>query len=211
MNTIKTLAILITTIFLFSACNSKKSSVSQVENGVEVSTGKLNVKVQFYADDIARVVKWSNDGTSEKKSLSVIQHSLPQLSISTEDSKESVTLKSASLTLIIDKASGNVQFIQPSGENILKETGFSELKPVEYKGDKGFAMKQCFQLTPEEGIYGLGQHQDGYFNYRGKEVVLVQSNTEAVNPFLISTKNWGILWDNYSKTIFNDNNRFLFC
>jgi alpha-D-xyloside xylohydrolase len=207
MNTIKTLAILITTIFLFSACNSKKSSVSQVENGVEVSTGKLNVKVQFYADDIARVVKWSNDGTSEKKSLSVIQNSLPKLSVTSEDAKESVTLKSSSLSVVIDKASGNIQFALASGENLLSEAGTTELKPVEYKGDKGFAMKQYYQFSPEEGIYGLGQHQDGYFNYRGKEVVLVQSNTEAVNPFFISTKNWGILWDNYSKTVFNDNNQ----
>jgi alpha-D-xyloside xylohydrolase len=33
---------------------------------------------------------------------------------------------------------------------------------------------------------------------------LVQANTEAMNPFLISTRNYGILWDNYSKTVFTD-------
>ena len=41
-------------------------------------------------------------------------------------------------------------------------------------------------------------------NYRGRTVKLVQANTEAVTPFLISTRGWGILWDNYSKTIFAD-------
>ena len=65
-------------------------------------------------------------------------------------------------------------------------------------------MQQKFSLTPDEGIYGLGQHQYGYMNYRGCMVKLVQTNTDAVNPFLISSKGYGVLWDNYSKTIFED-------
>ncbi len=42
-------------------------------------------------------------------------------------------------------------------------------------------------------------------NHRGQKLTLAQTNTTAVVPFLISTKNYGILWDNYSKTIFEDN------
>ena len=84
------------------------------------------------------------------------------------------------------------------------EEGKAILAPVVYAGDSGYTVQQNFMLTPDEGIYGLGQHQYGYMNYRGKTVKLVQSNTNAVNPFLISTKNYGILWDNYSKTIFTD-------
>ena len=41
-------------------------------------------------------------------------------------------------------------------------------------------------------------------NYRGRTVNLVQANTEAVTPFLISTQGYGILWDNTSKTVFDD-------
>ena len=37
--------------------------------------------------------------------------------------------------------------------------------------------EQNFKLTPDEGIYGLGQHQYGYMNYRGRTVKLVQANT----------------------------------
>lgn len=59
-------------------------------------------------------------------------------------------------------------------------------------------------MTPDEGVYGLGQHQDGYMNYRGRQVVLVQANTNAVTPFLVSTRGYGMFWDNYSKTVFDD-------
>ena len=41
-------------------------------------------------------------------------------------------------------------------------------------------------------------------NYRGKSVLLLQANMDIVNPFLISTNGYGILWDNYSSTKFED-------
>lgn len=41
-------------------------------------------------------------------------------------------------------------------------------------------------------------------DYRGKEIVLSQANEIAVVPFLLSTYGYGILWNNYSKTIFSE-------
>lgn len=42
-------------------------------------------------------------------------------------------------------------------------------------------------------------------NYRDRIVKLVQINADAITPFFISTMNYGILWDNYSKTFFASN------
>jgi alpha-glucosidase (family GH31 glycosyl hydrolase) len=42
------------------------------------------------------------------------------------------------------------------------------------------------------------------WNYRGHTVKLVQANTQAVTPFLISAAGYGLLWDNYSKSVFSD-------
>lgn len=206
MKTTKILLI-ISVFFLFiTGCDQGKGKVTIIKNGAEVYTGKINVKVQFYKDNIVRIIKWTKDGTSEKKSLSVIQNDCQEIDIKSVEDESSVTLSSNELFVRINKVSGNVEYLTSSNENILKETGETLLKPVVYDGDSGYTMQQDFILTSSEGIYGLGQHQDGYFNYRGKEVKLVQSNTEAVNPFLISTANYGILWDNYSMTIFKDGN-----
>ncbi len=41
-------------------------------------------------------------------------------------------------------------------------------------------------------------------NYKGHDVDLWQYNIIAVNPFLVSSKNYGILWDNNSRTKFGD-------
>ncbi len=198
------LFIIILVVFASWSCSTDKATVTEVENGVEIGNGKLNVKVQFYDQDIVRVTKWTPEGTSEKLSLSVIQEELPAIELDIEDVGPDVILKTSKLIVKVSKKSGNVSYETIDNNNILKEKGTPEFTAVTFDGDSGYAVKQPFELTPDEGVYGLGQHQYGYFNYRGKEVKLVQSNTDAVNPFLISTQNYGILWDNYSMTIFKD-------
>lgn len=177
------------------------------KNGVEMKIPGLNVKVQFYSDNIVRVVKWLPDGTSDKKSLVVILKDVPKLNINIKDSPDAVTLSSEKITLRLSKSDGAIEYLTDDGKIILKEQGKAIITPVQFEHEKNaFSVEQNFKLTEDEGIYGLGQHQYGYMNYRGRTVKLVQSNTEAVTPFLISTQGYGIYWDNYSKTIFTDDN-----
>jgi alpha-D-xyloside xylohydrolase len=186
-------------------CSANELEVKQIKNGIELKTHELNLRVQFYADNIVRVTKWTPEGTPEKVSLSVTKDTIPELGIRVEHTSDTVRLTSPRLFLKVSKTDGDVECLTPDHRTILKEKGKAVLTPVVYDSDSGYIVHQRFQLTPNEGVYGLGQHQSGYFNYRGKKVVLVQANTEAVNPFLISTQNYGILWDNYSKTVFEDN------
>ena len=59
-------------------------------------------------------------------------------------------------------------------------------------------------LSPEdEYLYGLGQFQDGYSNVRGLSRRLTQVNTQISLPMLLSSKGYGILWNNYGMTEFN--------
>ena len=75
----------------------------------------------------------------------------------------------------------------------------AEFKPIEVEGTKGYTVRQVFEsLDEEEGIYGLGQHQSDEFNYKGLNEELFQYNTKVSVPFVVSTDNYGILWDSYS-------------
>jgi len=181
--------------------------VKPLKNGIQVETGKLNVKAQFYADEIVRVVKWLPGESAKKLSLVVIQDTLPAIKIKFKENSKEVVLSSEKITLNISKKDGKIEYLTPNNESILKEKGGPNITTVEYEYEKAFSVQQKFLLTPDEGIYGLGQHQYGYMNYRGRKVVLVQTNIDAVVPFLISTRGYGILWDNYSKTIFEDNDK----
>jgi len=185
-------------------CSFNKPKVTQIDNGIQLKSGELNLKVQFYSVDIVRITKWIHQGSYKKLSLSVIMDSLPKLKIDIKDNSEKVSLQSSKLLLTISKTDGRIEYFTINNNTLLKEKGKSVFTPIIYSNDTGFSVQQNFELTADEGIYGLGAPQSGYFNYRGKEIKLVQSNTEDVIPFLISTNGYGILWDNYSKTIFND-------
>lgn len=57
--------------------------------------------------------------------------------------------------------------------------------------------------SDDEALFGLGQFQDGYCNVRGLSRRLTQVNTQISLPLLISSKGYGILWNNYGMTEFN--------
>ncbi|HEY1205093.1 MAG: TIM-barrel domain-containing protein [Bryobacteraceae bacterium] len=188
-------------------CLSALPAVCQtrVPNGVQVTAGDLNVRVQFYAEGTVRVVKWPGGGTFAKFSLSVIQKDLPDLGLHFEESGTAVTLSSSQLKIQLSKSDGAIRYLAGDGRTVLAEQERAIFTPAQDKHEKAaFSVQQNFKLTPDEGVYGLGQHQSGYMNYRGRTVKLVQSNTDAVTPMLVSTAGYGIFWDNYSKTIFAD-------
>ena len=61
----------------------------------------------------------------------------------------------------------------------------------------------AFDSPKDEYLFGLGQFQDGYSNVRGLSRRLTQVNTQISLPMLLSSKGYGILWNNYGMTAFN--------
>jgi len=196
-------------VFAFFAiqCSSDQGKTTSIPNGISLETKGLNLKVQFYADNMVRVVKWLPGTTPDSLSLVVIQKTLPEIKTTIKEDEKNITLSAANLIVTVSKIDGHLEYFTANNAPILKEKDQATIEPANLKNDKGYHVKQSFDLTSDEGIYGLGQHQDGFMNYRGHTVNLVQTNTNAVSPFLISTNNYGILWDNYSKTIFDDSSK----
>ena len=61
----------------------------------------------------------------------------------------------------------------------------------------------AFDSPEDEFLFGLGQFQDGYSNVRGLSRRLTQVNTQISIPMLLSSKGYGLLWNNYGMTEFN--------
>ncbi len=188
---------------VFSSC-SHKLPYQSIPNGVQVRIDSLNVKVQFYTNSIVRIQKWAVGSTDSKTSLMVVIDSLQSLDISVSQSNGHIVLKSPELVVKISETDGAVSYFDTDNKQIVAEKGAAAITPYVSPNEKAWSIAQTFELSNDEAVYGLGQHQYGYMNYRGKEVKLVQTNTDAVIPFLWSTAGYGILWDNYSKTIFTD-------
>ena len=130
-----------------------KPTVQRIQNGVQLQAGKLNVKVQFYADDRVRVVKWAPGGTPKKASLVVIQTNLPDLNIQFQENAGTVTLASAKIIVQLSESDGAIQYLTADNQSILKEQGGAIIEPVKIKNEKkAFSVQQNFKLSPDEGI-----------------------------------------------------------
>ena len=91
-------------------------------------------------------------------------------------------------------ARGNLTFLTAKGKLLLRE---KDCSPAE--------ARQTFTLDKDEAIYGLGTVQDGKLNRRGLKKRMEQSNLEDFQNVVQSIKGWGLYWENYSPTLFEDN------
>jgi len=69
---------------------------------------------------------------------------------------------------------------------------------------QAYHTKLEFEWQDDEALYGLGSHEEGMMNLRGKHQYLYQQNMKAVVPVILSTRGYGILVDSYSYTSFHD-------
>ena len=70
-----------------------------------------------------------------------------------------------------------------------------------------------FVWADGEALYGLGSHDEGMFNLRGRHQYLYQQNTKASVPVLLSSRGYGVFVDCTSMMTFHDDERgsFLWC
>ena len=143
-----------------------------------------DVKIEFITPSIVHVVKGQPTKT-------LVVTAKPQDNLQLTISKSQ--WKSSELTVKQD-AKGNLTFLTAKGKVLLKE------KECDVK-----EARQTFTLDKDEAIYGLGTIQNGKMNRRGEKKRMEQSNLEDFQNVLQSIKGYGIYWENYSPTLFEDN------
>jgi len=125
----------------------------------------------------------------------------------TQDAKSAV-IKTDKLEVSFNLARGNISFRTMNGDALLRE-GDSvprTYEPMQINGESTYRVTDRFSPTPTEALYGLGQHQNGMFNYRGATVELGQNNTDVAIPLLLSSKGYALLWNTAALTYVD--NRF---
>ncbi len=112
-------------------------------------------------------------------------------------------LKTPALQVRVEMASGRVRFEDASGRPIVSEEDRS-LVPALVQGEQTSHVQQRWTAQDGESLYGLGQQQLGLLDIKGYDLDLWQHNATVVIPFLVSSRGYGILWDNSSFTRFGD-------
>jgi alpha-D-xyloside xylohydrolase len=190
------------------ACHS--SSVVQNEDGISIRFKADNaakvIRLQVITDDIIHVSASPSQTLSARESLIAVYPETQKTGWSFVQSDKEVQLITATTVATVSLQTGEVVFSDKDGHILLAENtgGGKSFQAMEIDGEKAWSVRQVFESPDDEAFYGLGQHQSDEFNYKGKNEVLYQYNTKASNPFIVSNKNYGLLWDNYSLTKFGD-------
>ena len=180
----------------------------ETENGIKTSINdkKIDVEVQWFTPNSLRILKTPLGKTVEKKSISVIaKPNKSGVKIATSDNSR-IVMKSPLLTVTLNTENGIITYAKTDGSILLKENENSKpFTPMKDDDRDAYTVYQGFITDKEEGLYGLGQLQNGQMMQRNMSKVLIQGNVEDVSPIFQSTKGYGVFWDNYSATTYTDN------
>ena len=184
------------------------------------------IKLEVMNDNIIRVRATSKDVLPVKPaSLMIVPQVAPAKGYTISDEGNQVVVKAKNVKAVVSKSTGQISFFDAKGNQLLKEaqegkkfwdftvperelgmkTGYTV--PEEQKHGLSWQMK--FDSPDDEAFYGLGQHQSEEFNMKGKNEDLFQYNTKVSIPFVLSNKNYGLLWDSYSYCRFGNPNDYL--
>ena len=217
--------IVLSLIIYHLAFSSAAAQDVTVQVAQPTANGAKVVRLQVVNDNIIRVQATSEAALPQKpQSLMIVpQTAKPKYDVS-EDAN-AVTVKAKNVTAVVDKATGAVVFYDAAGKLLTEEakdgkkfwdftvperelgmkSGFTVAEEMKH----GLTWQMVFDSPSDEAFYGLGQHQSEEFNMKGKNEDLFQYNTKVSIPFVLSNKNYGILWDSYSYCRFGKPDEYL--
>ena len=195
--------LMLSLLLVFTMC-IQAQSYQKTDLGVKAKINSTDVEIQFYGPATVRVLKSPVGKTFIKESLTVVKK-LQATKFTVSQQGDIVSLKSSKLKVDIDVKSGKIAYSTFAGVQLLseKESG-ATFTDFDDAGSKTYTINQSFTLDKDEAIYGLGQQQHGKLSLRNTRLNMVQGNTDDYVPFLVSTKGYGLFWDNYSPTVFED-------
>jgi alpha-D-xyloside xylohydrolase len=193
------------TAFFASAASIPVQSFYTDAAGVTLAMSPGKMKLTVCSDSIVRVMYSPTATLPAGQDFVVTNHSWKKTSFKVADADGKVAVTTRKLKVAVDKATGAVAFYDASGKLLLAEpaAGGKTMTAATVNGESSFQPEQTFTSPADEFIYGLGQFQEGIWNWRGMPQELRQLNTEISIPMIVSSRGYGLLWNNAALTEFN--------
>src|SRR5262249_40948854 len=147
-------------------------------------------RLEVRSERIVRVTAVADENLQLPASLIVTAPATPG-AFKVERKDQDLALSTSQLIAHVSLADGTVNFTDLNGKPMLQETAERVLSP---------GVSQRFNLGSDEAFFGMGQHQNAQMNLNGEDVEIAQHNMDIGVPFVVSSRNYGVLWDNYSIT-----------
>ncbi|HUC85597.1 MAG TPA: hypothetical protein VL970_10430, partial [Candidatus Acidoferrales bacterium] len=172
----------------------------ELPDGAQFTVDGGTLRVRFWSPEIVRVTYAAGE-LPALKSLSVVANPA-KVRWHWQEDDQAFTLAAPRMKVRIDKRTGAVIFLDATERPLLQEVAAGRsIQPATVAGRAVTSCGQSFETTADEGIYGLGQHQRGVWNYNaGGSVRLAQANMDVGVPVIASSRGYMLLWDNPAVT-----------
>jgi alpha-D-xyloside xylohydrolase len=187
------------------AADAAPASLQRTADGVLVRVGDNFLKLEVCAADVVRVAYAKDQVFFARKSLAAQPKRCDGARFDLTQDASTATLATSRLRARVDLATGRVSFLDAAGAAVLDEKeGGRTMMPAVVQGEHTQHVRQEWMPNGDEALYGLGENQLGLLDIKGYDLDLWQHNGTIVIPFLVSSRGWGVLWDNTSFTRFGD-------
>ena len=180
-------------------------AVETLSDGIVLRVAGSFLKLEVRADNIIRVAYARDRAFFTHASIAVLPARFAPKNWAVTQSPGVTTLSTGRVQARVDLGTGAVTFLDAAGQEVLAEkSGGHGLEPAEVMGEKTFHVRQQWLGHDDESLHGLGQLQLGIVDLKGSDIDLWQRNTVITVPCLVSSRGYGVLWDNTSFTRFGD-------
>jgi alpha-D-xyloside xylohydrolase len=191
---------------VISAAAIPVTSVTKDATGVTFAMTPGMMRIDVCTDGIIRVRYSQQSAMPVDNNMSfLVTKTWSTVAFTQTETASDVSIVTSKVQVKVNKSTGALTFLDASGTTVLQETttGGKSLSPATINGESTYTCEQIFDSPSDEGIYGLGSFHDGIINYHGIPQYLYQTNTHISIPMIISSKGYGVLWANASRTFFN--------
>ncbi|HZY24403.1 MAG TPA: TIM-barrel domain-containing protein, partial [Bacteroidales bacterium] len=190
-----------------ATAQAKVVSFTRDRDGITCSLDKGLMKVKICLDNMVEVKYTSLPVSLDKLSLVVINkwEQIPGFTIN--EHTDEIIISTDKLKILINKSDNSVRFTTLTGELILSEDNLKgkTLTSATIAGIKTYNCSTQFLSPADESLYGLGCHPEDTLsiNYKGRNQDLTIKYMTGAVPVLLSTRGYGLMWDNYSASQFD--------
>jgi len=195
-------------ILLITALSLKATvvSIKKESDGVTFNLDKGIMKVKICLDNMVEVKYTTLPLFLDKKSLVVNNEWKFSHDFTVADAPREVTLTTKSMKVIVNKKTNAVKFTDLAGNVIFNETDTDGKSMIEstIADIKTYTCTTIFDSPAGEALYGLGCHPEDSLsiNYKGRNQDMTIKYMTGAIPVMLSTRGYGLLWDNYSASNF---------
>jgi len=155
--------------------------------GLVVHRGMEVVSIDLTRSGIVSVTR-ALQGKPVSRSLFANDEPAHPIDVIWEDDK--VTANGIGIGVEIDRTTGILRFLRPDETLLIEESRDPEpMMGIAPRGAQGFV------IDADSALLGIGQFRDPVPDYRNHNTFIAQANCDAMNPFLVSTAGWGLLWE----------------